>query len=188
MKSPLARAVSGAVALTLAASLAAGCGREDNMTSGGAEPEVREVEDVRAEVKTISSDLLDLTGLRGKVSEPGPGVVTCTDRERGEYFFVRHTWSVKEVPESELERAMAELRDGLSDRGWEVAKYGPNNSPAGTIELLAGLEPEQYTAEISFLDGRNLDPEADLSTESMLYVMVRSACYRVPEGQTVTQY
>lgn len=140
------------------------------------------VERARTEISNISSQVLDMIAVKGKVSEPGPTVSECPGRDPEEYFKMHHVWSLSNAPHSELQEALPRLRENLPRSGWSVVDYGPNNSRAKTLVLTADNTEKQYALNIEFWDERQSDGEP------MLLVNVVSACFKVPGGLTVDRY
>ncbi|MCF6521769.1 hypothetical protein [Streptomyces sp. JJ36] len=156
-----------------------------NGTDGdlGYTPERREIGAARSDAKQLSSQLLDILNLDGKVTEPGPGVSLCEGRDTDKFFKIRHPWSVYDVPVEDMERAMEKLREALPERGWEVTSYGPDESRAKSLTLFADSTEKKFTAQVKLLDRRGRSDHP-----SGITVTLVSACFQVPEGQTVDEY
>ncbi len=77
---------------------------------------------------------------------------------------------------------MERLREELPQRGWELKKYGPNNSKARTLTLIADHPKKKFGINIEFWDKLK---EEDVPS---LVISVVSACYQVPDGETVEHY
>ncbi|MFI1797026.1 hypothetical protein ACH427_06640 [Streptomyces sp. NPDC020379] len=152
-------------------------------------PQVREVESVRTEAKDLSSQILDAISLKGRVSEPGPGVSRC-DEDPEHLYKIHHAWSLWGVPESDMERSMDRLKAELPKRGWKVASYGRDKSLAKNLELVADSINFKFSVDITFMDKRRSSeydaPHA--SKESGIMVNLESACFSVPDGKTVEGY
>jgi hypothetical protein len=149
----------------------------------GSSLRTREVEAAREDAKSVSSQLLNVLGLSGKVTEPGPGVSPCEDSSSDTRFTIKHPWSVYDVPVPDMEAAMERLRDGLPERGWEIVSYGPDKSPARNLRLIADYEhgDKQFSVNVRLLDERGKDN----GQTSMINVSLVSACFQVPEGKKV---
>ncbi|MFF4225693.1 hypothetical protein ACFYZH_22925 [Streptomyces abikoensis] len=160
-----------------------------NSSDLGYVPRVREIETSRAEAKELSSQIFDAIGLKGQISQPGPGVSRC-DKDPKVLYKIRHPWSLWGVPEADMEKAMERLNDELPKRGWKVTSYGRDSSRAKNLEIIADSKKFDFSANITFMDKRNPSQEApaDLSKTSGIVVDVVSACFRVPDGKVVDAY
>jgi hypothetical protein len=141
-------------------------------------PTVKSVDDGRAETRDVSSRILDLAGIQGEVSEPGPGVSTCDadpDMEENLYI-IRHPWSIYGLPAEKLEEGMSNLRRELPRRGWEILEEGELNNTARSPRILFENRDVEYAANV-VLRGKD-------TNEPMLEVTVVSACFRTPEGES----
>ncbi|MGD9482161.1 hypothetical protein WDH52_02700 [Streptomyces sp. TRM70308] len=160
-------------------SLSTGC---TSMSAENPTIETRAQSEVNAEIKGVSSQVLDLIALQGDVSEPGPGVGKCSEGDLNTHYVMRHTWSFWGPNKATLEKALERLKRDLPDAGWEVKKYGPRDNPNKTLTLIADQPEMKYGANIEFWKERKSDGKP------MLLVMIVSACYRVPPGETVERY
>ncbi|WP_370419476.1 hypothetical protein AB8O64_14015 [Streptomyces sp. QH1-20] len=174
---------------TIVMSLIPGCGVMGDSSANDPAPEVRDVDDARNVAKELSSQILDAIGLKGKTSEPGPGVSPCEEDSKHLYK-IRHPWSLWGVPEQDMERSMERLKDELPKRGWKVASYGRNKSVAKNLELIAESTKFKFSVNITFMDKRRSSEEtaARAGKTSGIVVTLVSACFRVPEGKIVDQY
>ncbi|MFF7254719.1 hypothetical protein [Streptomyces microflavus] len=144
----------------------------------------RSVDDVDAETKQISSQILDIMAVKGTMSKSGPGVSTCEGAERGKLFLMRHPWSLTGPSDAELMKAMTRLKEGLPKHGWKVVGYGPNSSKAKSLELTADHVEKKFAVKVEFWE-KNSGGDTNDPT---LLVNVVSACYQVPEGEKVDRY
>ncbi|MGW2187192.1 hypothetical protein [Streptomyces sp. NPDC001719] len=167
----------------------AGCSDMDKSGRDDGVPQVREVASVRAEAKELSSQILDAIGLKGRVSEPGPGV-SRVDDDPEHLYKIRHPWSVWGVPEQDMERSMDRLKDELPKRGWKIVSYGRDKSLAENLELVADSVNSKFSVDITFMDKRRSSKydAPNASKESGIMVNLESACFRVPEGKSVEGY
>ncbi|WP_190232904.1 hypothetical protein [Streptomyces avicenniae] len=151
----------------------------DGGSGGPAESyRVLSVDDARAEVRELSSSVLDLTGLEGTFSEPGPGVSTCEEDPRKErLYLVRHIWSVSGLPERELTAGMDRLREQLPGEGWEIVEDGFRDNPARTPRFIADNHAAGYGVNVEFI-------RAYEDSEPMLSVTLVSGCLSTPEGES----
>lgn len=140
----------------------------------------QEVADQRT--KKVSSQILDLIAVKGKVSEPGPTSTECGDgKDPDKYFRMLHTWSM--TPEAKdrpkLARAMENLKESLPERGWKIKSYGPDRSRNRNLALVADHDKKKFSVNITH-NAKDDPPH--------LIVSVISGCYQVPEGETVDFY
>ncbi len=148
----------------------------DSIPSSG----TRSIEDARSDTKKVSSDILDVIGLKGKVSEPGPGVTRCGENKDSDKFFrMRHPWSFTTSSGEQLDEAMKRLRDELPEHGWKVVQYGHDNSQNKNLNLTADNDKKKFSVHITYF-AKDTPPK--------LAVRVISGCYQVPEGERVDQY
>lgn len=144
----------------------------------------RSIDDVDAETKKISSQVLDIIAVKGEASESGPGVTTCEGEERGKLFIMRHPWSLTGSSDDELMQAMTRLKEELPKKGWKIINYGRNNSRAKSLELTADHNEKQFAVNVEFWE-KNSGGDTNPPT---LVVNVVSACYQVPDGERVDRY
>ncbi len=164
----------------------AGCAMTNSEEPNGTKPAgTRSVDDVDSETKKISSEILDIIAVKGKLSEPGPGVSACEGDERGEEtFMLRHPWSLTASSDGELSKAMARLKEELPKNGWEIVKYGRNNSASKSLTLTADHKERKFGVHVEHWE-KNSGGD---SNPASLVVTVVSACYQVPDGETVKRY
>ncbi|MGW7519566.1 hypothetical protein ACWGJ2_28640 [Streptomyces sp. NPDC054796] len=144
---------------------------------------VRSIEKADAETKRVSSQVLDIIDVEGKVSEPGPRVTSCSDKNAEKFFKMLHPWSLTGTSNEELRQAMTRLRENLPKKGWKIVGYGRNNSKDKSLELTADNHEKRFGLNVELWE------EAEGSGEKpKLIVNVVSGCYRVPEGETVDRY
>ncbi|WP_260988182.1 hypothetical protein [Streptomyces sp. CFMR 7] len=144
----------------------------------------RSVDEVDAETKQISSQILDIIAVKGVTSKSGPGVSTCDGAERGKLFLMRHPWSLTGASDAELAKAMTRLKEDLPKHGWKIVGYGPNSSKAKSLELTADHIEKKFAVKVELWE-KNSGGD---SNEPTLLVNVVSACYRVPEGEKIDRY
>ncbi|MFF0507193.1 hypothetical protein ACFYUH_26820 [Streptomyces fimicarius] len=157
----------------------------DQAESGASKPVgTRSIDDVDAETKEISSQILDVIAVKGKMSKSGPGVSTCEGAERGKLFLMRHPWSLTGSSDAELMRAMTRLKEDLPKHGWKIVKYGRNSSKAKSLELTADHAEKKFAVNVELWEK---DSGGDTNDPTLL-VNVVSACYQVPDGEEVDRY
>ncbi|MGW1763466.1 hypothetical protein ACWCQL_05135 [Streptomyces sp. NPDC002073] len=136
-----------------------------------------------AEAKRLSSEIYDLLGVAGNVSEPGPGISACGDRDPEKYFRTRHPWSLTGPSADELRTALTRLKDGLPGRGWKIVSFGPNNSRNKSLTLTADHHGKKFAVSAVLRERHKPgDPPPSLG------VTLVSGCYEVPEGERVDGY
>ncbi len=130
---------------------------------------------MEGEVGSLSSELLDVLRVRGKVTKPGPMASPCRVEGGGadSYRSVRHPWSLYGVDNKVLEQAMRNLADGLPQRGWKIVKQGTDSSRNRNLEILAVHLESRTQAEITWRKG--LDGH-----EPLISFAVYSRCFRDP--------
>ncbi|MGW4202205.1 hypothetical protein [Streptomyces sp. NPDC004726] len=138
------------------------------------------LDDATQETKKVSSDLLDLIGVKGKVSEPGPGVTECGDgKDREKYYQMRHPWSLRPASGGQLGDVMERLKAELPKNGWKVVHFKQDNSPNKNLRLIADHDERRFSVSIVHMVKDN---------PPYLSVTVVSGCYQVPDGQRVDRY
>ncbi|MGW0537498.1 hypothetical protein [Streptomyces sp. NPDC003032] len=151
-------------------------GTTDSVPSSG----TRSIDDARSETKRVSSDILDIIGLQGKVSEPGPGVTRCgEERDHEKFFRMRHPWSFTPESDKGLDDVMKRLREELPKNGWKVVEYERDTSPNRNLNLTADNDKRKFSVRVTHYAKDN---------PPKLTVRVISGCYQVPEGERVDQY
>ncbi|MFF8608967.1 hypothetical protein ACF06X_23840 [Streptomyces sp. NPDC015346] len=153
----------------LACALLTGCSTVEKKTA-----EVRDSTRMQEGTQQTSSRLLDMTGLKGKVTKPAPGPLPCEGYE-GDVIQMIHPWSVYGLPFEELEKAYAAMRRTLPENGWKIVSDGPDTSNAKIPTIVADSPDGEYSAELRLMDNRN-DPKT--KTKAMLNVTVVSRCFQ----------
>ncbi|MEC4017131.1 hypothetical protein [Streptomyces sp. H27-D2] len=176
-----------ALLLLAATVVVTGCSTMAESDNGlGYTPETREISDAKKAAEGFSSELIDIIALRGKLSEPGPGVSQCGEEDPEKFYAILHTWSLINVPVDDMEKAMVRLNEDLPKRGWKVSKYGPDASPSKSLELVANSKKKKFSVSVRLFDetGR-AKPDGP---KSKIWVNLSSACFQVPKGKTVDEY
>ncbi|MFF8789984.1 hypothetical protein [Streptomyces sp. NPDC015125] len=149
-------------------------------------PDARNISEVRGEAREISSVVLDVIDLKGQVSKPGPGVLSCADKDSDKSYAIHHPWSLTGVPVEGMKKAMERLRNNLPGKGWRIASYGPDVSPSKSIELVADSTKKKFSIRIRLLDRtKRADPG---SLKALISVDLTSACFQVSKGKAVDEY
>ncbi|MEU9087789.1 hypothetical protein [Streptomyces sp. NPDC048357] len=162
------RATALAVALTgLLSTLSVGCSnvKELNYTPARMDPEP-----ARTKTKQVSSNLLEMAGIKGKVTEPGPSVTRC--REYGDDLFsMSHPWSVYDITDEQVDTGITNLRTALNENGWKITKDGKANSQAQDAEIYAENNAEQFALHVT-------GSKKSATGNPMLLFKVVSKCFK----------
>ncbi|MCS0639299.1 hypothetical protein NX801_27405 [Streptomyces sp. LP05-1] len=130
----------------------------------------------REKAKEVSSRLLEMTGVKGKVTEPGPRVSRCYEYG-DDLFSTTHPWSVYGLTDEQVDTGMANLRKALKENGWTITKDGKANSKAQSPEIYAENKAEQFAMNVTALKHEGPD--------TMLNFSVVSACYRAASASAL---
>ncbi|MCP9987004.1 hypothetical protein LUX01_10125 [Streptomyces sudanensis] len=123
----------------------------------------------RVKAKEVSSRLLEMTGVKGKVTEPGPGISRC-DEYGDDLFSTSHPWSVYGLTDDQVDAGMRNLRKTLGTNGWKITKDGKAPSKNQDPEIYAENKSEQFALHVTaYKDGGD---------QTMLHFKVVSACFR----------
>ncbi|MER0246632.1 hypothetical protein AAHZ94_32605 [Streptomyces sp. HSW2009] len=178
------RTRSGIAALAVATVLAGGLWIDLSEKDDSAPPvEVRRVSDTEDETIRVSREILNVAGVKGKMTEPGPFTGKCAGRDPEKNYRIIYFWSIWDAPIQDLKQGMENLREKLPGKGWNIRSYGPDTSKSRSLELIADFGRKKFTVMIHLYDeSKNPAPKAP---ESIISVALSSACYQVPEGETV---
>ncbi|MFE9637121.1 hypothetical protein [Streptomyces sp. NPDC006463] len=168
------RALVLAVVMVSMSVLSMGCSnvKELNYTPVRMDPDP-----ARKKAKAVSSRLLEMSGVQGKVTEPGPSVSRCSEYG-DDLFSTSHPWSVYGLTDDQVETGMANLRKALNENGWKITKDGKANSNAQSPEIYAENKTEQFAVQVTGLKDRG-------PVETMLNFSVVSACYRAASASAL---
>ncbi|WP_406218592.1 hypothetical protein [Streptomyces decoyicus] len=143
---------------------------------------VRDVSRAERDGGGLSRQIFTMMGLKNaKSTEPGPHAALCEARDPEGYYMVRHAWAVHGVPFEGLKQAMERLKKKMPEKGWRIVKYGPDISPAKTLELIADSTGKKFSVAVHLLDERRK------GRESRIAVSLASTCHEVTAGKTVTE-
>lgn len=118
-------------ALVFALTQAAGCG------AGHSTP-VRDPQAVTDEVSTQTDAVVTMTQVKGRITGGGVTEVSCNyDNDDDPNREMLNIWSLTEVDNTTLGKAMANLVAGLPEQGWKVVKNGPDRSLSRSQEIQA---------------------------------------------------
>lgn len=174
--------VSGFFARTVLLLMLVGCSGEVKTPGEAREleyvPDVLGVQEARDRTSGLSSRILDLMGVEGKVTEPGPGVSVCpADPEKKKLYRIRHPWALYGVPDDSLERGMSNLRKRLPENGWKILASGDANSGDRDPIIHAEHEKMRYALDVVW-EQKTAEHDPQIS------VTLLSACLRTPEGES----
>ncbi|MFE0738585.1 hypothetical protein [Streptomyces sp. NPDC058855] len=141
----------------------------------GKNAETRDETQMREGTQRTSSQVLDMIGLKGKVTEGGPLPLKCEGYASDEVEQMDHPWSIYDLPYEELEQAYEGMRTKLPAKGWKVTQDGPDESPAKTPTLRADAPDGDYAVRLQLMDNRK-DPTS--KTKALIGVTVVSRCFR----------
>lgn len=123
------------------------------------------------QVSSLSSSVLDMMNVKGKVTEPGATTTHCSDDDPGEGFWVMHPWSLYGIDNSKLGEGFANLKKALPENGWKIVFDGHDSSRNKNLEVKAVHEKTRTQLEVSWLKG--LDGNTPL-----LDVNLYSQCFK----------
>ncbi|MET9699326.1 hypothetical protein ABZY31_20695 [Streptomyces sp. NPDC006529] len=134
-------------------------------------------EPARKKTKQVSSALLELAGVKGKVTEPGPSLSRC--REYGDDLFsMSHPWSVYEISDEQVDTGMQNLRKALGENGWQITKDGKAASEAQDPEIYAENKAERFAVHVT-------GSRKSATGKPMLLFKVVSLCYRAASASSL---
>ncbi|MEU8705210.1 hypothetical protein [Streptomyces sp. NPDC048565] len=154
-------------------------GAAEESTAGTPYAGIAPTSEVVAAVKNVSSQIHDFAGVPGKASEPGPGVSECEGRDPDTHYQVYHPWNFMPKSGADNDIAMENFRKKLVGGGWVLKDSYIDNSPNRNLNLIADNDSKKVSVWIVGYS-KNTVPSIGIN--------VRSACYQVPEGQTVDHY
>ncbi|GHC65579.1 hypothetical protein GCM10010507_49050 [Streptomyces cinnamoneus] len=132
-------------------------------------------------VGSLSSGVLDSTGLQGEATAGGPAIQTVDKRE-GDYS-VQHDWSIWKMSPDALTSGFERLRQELPKRGWKITHYGPANSRAQQLQIKARHEKDgSFLAAELLIRSTRQGADATSSKTDLINFTVSSPTYRAPEG------
>ncbi|WP_327287953.1 hypothetical protein [Streptomyces sp. NBC_01198] len=141
----------------------------------GYQPRLLSARDVKVQVSELSSAVLDMVQVKGRVSEGGPMELPWDQGEDPDAFHnVTHLWSLRGVDESALEGGMAALAQRLPENGWHVVRNGPDSSRNRNQEILATHLATHIQLEATFEPNTDLgDPRISFSLYSRFFVSAK---------------
>ncbi|MFJ8546964.1 hypothetical protein ACIRFH_34325 [Streptomyces sp. NPDC093586] len=148
--------------------------------SNDKEVELRDDQAVKEKVEHASSEIFDIIGTKGKVTESGARPMQCSDYAPEEKVHrMRHPWSIYDASDEKLREAMENLRKQLPAKGWKIVKDGPDKSQAKLPQIVANSPDGHMSADIRLWIEA---PESKRS--SMIEVTVVSDCFRSSPSAT----
>lgn len=159
-----------------------GCSGEmnshDRVHELGYVPAVLGVQEARDRASELSSRILDLMGVKGKVTEPGSGVSVCpADPEKKRLYRIRHPWALYGASDASLGEGMENLRKGLSEDGWKIISDETAESRDQDPVIRAEHEEMKYALDVVW-ERKTAEHEPQIS------VTLLSACFKTPEGES----
>ena len=138
-----------------------------------AEPKTRDSDTVKADVERTSSRILEMLGVKGKVTESGAMASPCSDYDSEEVSRARHPWSLYAAPFADMEKGMERLRVQLPKDGWTITKDGGDGTQGNSPQIIAESKGGEFAVDIRLHKAGKAEKSEDL-----LEVTVESACYR----------
>ncbi|MFF9347357.1 hypothetical protein [Streptomyces sp. NPDC014734] len=154
--------------------LSVGC---SNVKELDYKPVRMDTDPARARTKAVSSRLLEMTGVKGKVTEPGPSVSRC-EEYGDDLFSLRHPWSLYDLSGEDVDRGMSNLRKALDRDGWKILKDGKADSRAQDPEIYAENKAEQFDVHVTGV-------KRAARGDTMITFTVVSACFRAASSEAL---
>lgn len=162
------------MALLAALMITTGCSSVSNESDKREyDPVPRDSEDVEREVRELSSTVLDMLQIKGKVTDLAPMAGPCDlgDESVKKYRIVGHPWSLYGVGNSVLRKGMENLAGKLPEQGWKIVKHGLDASKNKNLQILAVHRKTYTQLEVTWMKG--LDGHKPL-----ISVDLYSRCFR----------
>ncbi|MFJ7589414.1 hypothetical protein ACIQZO_18955 [Streptomyces sp. NPDC097617] len=173
-----ARAALRALAVTAVIAplsvLSVGC---SDVKELGYTPARMDPDPARAKTKAISARLLEMTGVKGTVTQPGPTVSRCSEYG-DDLFSLSHPWSIYEISDAQVETGMSTLRERLTASGWKITKDGKAKSQAQSPEIYAEDNAEGFAVLVT-------GHKQSTTGGPMLLFKVVSHCYRAESAASL---
>ncbi|MEV6332704.1 hypothetical protein [Streptomyces sp. NPDC051909] len=144
----------------------------DSLPSAG----VSTTSDALDAAEKVSSELYDLIGLKGKATQPGPGVNECSGKDPEKYFTTFHAWTFTPASPEQLAGVMERLKAEMPKHGWKIVDFGPDTSQSKSVTITADNDARKHSVKIAHWANEN---------PPKLNVFLVSGCYQVPEGDKV---
>ncbi|MFE7619260.1 hypothetical protein [Streptomyces sp. NPDC057496] len=128
----------------------------------------------KAGVERTSSRILEILGVKGKVTETGAMTSRCSDYDPDEEVYrARHPWSIYKAPFADMQKGMDRLRVELPKDGWKIIRDGVDGSRAKSPQIMAESKGGEFAVDVRLHRASKVGNAPDL-----LEVTVESACYR----------
>ncbi|MCC0097253.1 hypothetical protein K7B10_21140 [Streptomyces flavotricini] len=132
-------------------------------------PERMDPDPARAKTREVSARLLEMAGVKGKVTEPRTGVsVVVCDEYGQDLYALEHRWSVGGMTSDQYDAGMQNLRKALGENGWRISEDGP--------EIQASNEAEHFFVTVT-AHTATLEPTLDFTVNSRCYRATSHAAY-----------
>lgn len=160
------RVLALAAAIASLSALTVGC---SNMKELDYTPVRMDPDQARTKAKNVASRLFEMTGVKGKVTEPGPSISRCDDYG-DDLFSTSHPWSLYGLSNDQVDTGMQNLRKELGKNGWKITKDGRAPSKDQDPEIYAENPRDQFALHVTaYKNGGD---------QTMLHFKVVSACFR----------
>lgn len=169
------------LALVSAVMLSAGCSSVNDGSSKSSklsyQPKKRDNREVEHEIGGLSSRILEMLQVKGKVTEPGPYTAACPSGkgDAGDLRWVRHPWSIYGTDRKVLQEGVDNLLESLPKQGWKVVKRGPDMSRNRNLQILAVHLKTHTKLDVTWMK----DPGGD---RPLIAVTLYSRCFRDPSN------
>ncbi|MDT3398759.1 hypothetical protein RKE29_19270 [Streptomyces sp. B1866] len=177
------------IAITLAGLLTGCSGMNTRENSGTAShtsdsapnrPTEKDISAAKKEAAQLSSQILALSGLHGKVTEPGPGFADDNQVERG--YYISHDWAIYDLPNDKLKTGMDNLYRSLPQNDWRIVSYAPAKSEARQLQMRAEHTRTHHLVLIEWIKGKSPGDGPGASDTPEIGVTLTSPAYQAPKG------
>lgn len=130
---------------------------------------------VKADVKGVSSRILEILDVKGTVTETGSMTAPCSDSDSAEeVVHESHPWSVYKAPFADMQKGMDRLRVELPKDGWKIVKDGVDRSESKSPQIIAESKGREFMIDVRLHRASKVG-----NYPPMLEITVDSACYRL---------
>ncbi|MEU5811116.1 hypothetical protein [Streptomyces sp. NPDC047718] len=161
------RGLAVAVAVASLSVLSVGCGADP--TQLGYTPARMDPDPVRKKTREVSSRLVEMTGVKGRVTESHMSGGNCDTYGGDDRFMMHHSWSLYGLTGDQVGNGMETLHKALVENGWTIISETKADSSDQHAEIYAANEAEHFSVMATLKRG-DREPRFDFS--------VHSACYR----------
>ncbi|MCQ4042502.1 hypothetical protein ACFOSC_16120 [Streptantibioticus rubrisoli] len=138
----------------------------------------------RARAAQLSSQILKLSRMHGKVTDSGPLPVSYGSQSNK--YYMRHDWAIYGLPNDVLETGMKNLHEALPQNGWKITSYGPAHSEARQLTIKAEHAQDHYTVLIEWIKGKSPGDAPTATDQPEIGVLLTSPAYEEPAGSDPT--